>query len=91
MRKLLTDFTPVSLVGTFGFFLCTHPSVPAKPVAEHPMASVAANTAQTALCLMAMLLSSEKTSAGAAAAIVCSEQFAKANGLDARVGSPPRR
>jgi len=30
----LTDFTPVSLVGTFGFFLFTHPSVPAKSVAE---------------------------------------------------------
>jgi len=30
----LTDFTPVSLVGYFGFFLFTHPSVPAKNVAE---------------------------------------------------------
>jgi tripartite-type tricarboxylate transporter receptor subunit TctC len=30
----LTDFTPVSLVGYFGFFLFTHPSVPAKSVAE---------------------------------------------------------
>ena len=28
------DFTPVSLVGYFGFFLFTHPSVPAKNVAE---------------------------------------------------------
>jgi len=30
----LTDFTPVSLVGYFGFFLFTHPSLPAKSVAE---------------------------------------------------------
>jgi tripartite-type tricarboxylate transporter receptor subunit TctC len=30
----LTDFTPVSLVGYFGFFLFTHPSVPASNVAE---------------------------------------------------------
>jgi tripartite-type tricarboxylate transporter receptor subunit TctC len=30
----LTDFTPVSLIGYFGFFLFTHPSVPAKNVAE---------------------------------------------------------
>ena len=30
----LTDFTPVSLVGYFGFFLFVHPSVPAKNVAE---------------------------------------------------------
>jgi tripartite-type tricarboxylate transporter receptor subunit TctC len=30
----LTDFTPVSFVGYFGFFLFTHPSVPAKSVAE---------------------------------------------------------
>ena len=30
----LTDFTPVSLVGYFGFFLFTHPSVPATSVAE---------------------------------------------------------
>lgn len=29
-----TDFTPVSLIGYFGFFLFTHPSVPAKNVAE---------------------------------------------------------
>jgi tripartite-type tricarboxylate transporter receptor subunit TctC len=29
-----SDFTPVSLVGYFGFFLFTHPSVPAKSVAE---------------------------------------------------------
>jgi tripartite-type tricarboxylate transporter receptor subunit TctC len=28
------DFTPVSLVGVFGFFLFTHPSVPANSVAE---------------------------------------------------------
>jgi tripartite-type tricarboxylate transporter receptor subunit TctC len=30
----LADFTPVSLVGYFGFFLFTHPSVPATSVAE---------------------------------------------------------
>src|SRR5687767_15875812 len=30
----LTDFTPVSLIGYFGFFLFTHPSVPANNVAE---------------------------------------------------------
>jgi len=30
----LTDFTPVSLVGTFGFFLFTHPSVPVNSVTE---------------------------------------------------------
>lgn len=30
----LTDFTPVSFVGYFGFFLFTHPSVPAKSVSE---------------------------------------------------------
>ncbi|HET7672827.1 MAG TPA: tripartite tricarboxylate transporter substrate binding protein [Burkholderiales bacterium] len=30
----MTDFTPVSLIGYFGFFLFTHPSVPAKSVAE---------------------------------------------------------
>ncbi len=30
----LTDFTPVSFVGYFGFFLFSHPSVPAKNVAE---------------------------------------------------------
>jgi tripartite-type tricarboxylate transporter receptor subunit TctC len=30
----LADFTPVSRVGYFGFFLFTHPSVPAKSVAE---------------------------------------------------------
>jgi len=30
----LTDFTPVSLIGTFGFFLFSHPSVPAKNAAE---------------------------------------------------------
>jgi tripartite-type tricarboxylate transporter receptor subunit TctC len=30
----LSDFTPVSLVGYFGFFLFTHPSLPAKSVAE---------------------------------------------------------
>jgi tripartite-type tricarboxylate transporter receptor subunit TctC len=28
------DFTPVSMIGYFGFFLFTHPSVPAKSVAE---------------------------------------------------------
>jgi tripartite-type tricarboxylate transporter receptor subunit TctC len=30
----MTDFTPVSLVGYFGFFLFTHPGVPATSVAE---------------------------------------------------------
>jgi tripartite-type tricarboxylate transporter receptor subunit TctC len=30
----MTDFTPVSMIGYFGFFLFTHPSVPAKNVAE---------------------------------------------------------
>jgi tripartite-type tricarboxylate transporter receptor subunit TctC len=30
----LTDFTPVSFVGYFGFFLFSHPSVPANNVAE---------------------------------------------------------
>lgn len=30
----LTDFTPISLVGTFGFFLFVHPGVPAQSVAE---------------------------------------------------------
>src|ERR1700741_2913896 len=30
----LNDFTPVSFVGYFGFFLFSHPSVPAKNVAE---------------------------------------------------------
>jgi tripartite-type tricarboxylate transporter receptor subunit TctC len=30
----LTDFTPISLIGYFGFFLFTHPSVPANNVAE---------------------------------------------------------
>jgi tripartite-type tricarboxylate transporter receptor subunit TctC len=30
----MRDFTPVSLVGYFGFFLFTHPSLPAKNVAE---------------------------------------------------------
>ncbi|MGQ0653292.1 MAG: Bug family tripartite tricarboxylate transporter substrate binding protein, partial [Betaproteobacteria bacterium] len=30
----LTDFTPVSLVGYFGFFLFSHPSVPAANVSE---------------------------------------------------------
>lgn len=30
----IADFTPVSLVGYFGFFLFTHPSVPASNVAE---------------------------------------------------------
>jgi tripartite-type tricarboxylate transporter receptor subunit TctC len=30
----LSDFTPVSFVGYFGFFLFSHPSVPAKTVAE---------------------------------------------------------
>jgi tripartite-type tricarboxylate transporter receptor subunit TctC len=30
----VADFTPVSMVGYFGFFLFTHPSLPAKNVAE---------------------------------------------------------
>jgi len=30
----LTDFTPVSLVGQFGFFIFSHPSVPANNIAE---------------------------------------------------------
>lgn len=30
----VTDFTPVSFVGYFGFFLFSHPSVPARTVAE---------------------------------------------------------
>ena len=30
----IADFTPVSMVGYFGFFLFTHPSVPARSVAE---------------------------------------------------------
>ena len=30
----VTDFTPISMVGTFGFFLFSHPSVPVKSVAE---------------------------------------------------------
>ncbi|HXJ54735.1 MAG TPA: tripartite tricarboxylate transporter substrate binding protein [Burkholderiales bacterium] len=30
----LTDFTPVSLVGEFGFFIFSHPSVPANNIAE---------------------------------------------------------
>ena len=30
----LTDFTPVSLVGQFGFFIFSHPSVPASNIAE---------------------------------------------------------
>jgi tripartite-type tricarboxylate transporter receptor subunit TctC len=30
----LTDFTPISLVGQFGFFIFSHPSVPASNIAE---------------------------------------------------------
>jgi len=30
----VADFTPISMVGTFGFFLFSHPSVPVKTVAE---------------------------------------------------------
>jgi tripartite-type tricarboxylate transporter receptor subunit TctC len=30
----IADFTPISMVGTFGFFLFSHPSVPATSVAE---------------------------------------------------------
>jgi tripartite-type tricarboxylate transporter receptor subunit TctC len=30
----VTDFTPISMVGTFGFFLFAHPSVPATSVTE---------------------------------------------------------
>ena len=30
----IVDFTPISMVGTFGFFLFSHPSVPAKTLAE---------------------------------------------------------
>jgi tripartite-type tricarboxylate transporter receptor subunit TctC len=30
----VADFTPVSMVGTFGFFLFSHPSVPVRSVAE---------------------------------------------------------
>jgi len=30
----LTDFTPVSLIGQFGFFIFTHPSVPASNIGE---------------------------------------------------------
>ena len=30
----IVDFTPISMVGTFGFFVFSHPSVPAKTLAE---------------------------------------------------------
>ena len=30
----VVDFTPISMVGTFGFFVFSHPSVPAKTLAE---------------------------------------------------------
>ncbi len=30
----VTDFTPISMVGTFGFFVFSHPSMPAKSLAE---------------------------------------------------------
>ena len=30
----VTDFTPISMVGTFGFFVFSHPSVPANSIAE---------------------------------------------------------